>query len=1158
MERTVVTRYEAKVSGVIAGYAKMSAAAKGYAKDVQASAAKHSAELDKVANAAGVTGIAIGALVANSIKRYADFEAEMSKVAAVAGSTAAEQQKLSKAAIQAGQDTVFSASEAAQAQAELAKAGVKTSDILGGALRGSLDLAAAGGLDLAKSAEIAAQSMNIFDKSGQDVGHIADVLTAGANKSAAGVDDLGLALSQGGLVAKQTGLTLEDTVGTLSAFADNALKGSDAGTSLKTMLQRLNPQSDEAATLMDELGLRAYDTQGNFVGMAAYAGKLQAALGDMSAEQRNATLTTIFGSDAVRGASVLMEQGEAGIRSYIAAVNDQGAAQRMAARMTDNLKGDLEQLSGTLESAFINAGSGGSEAIRELVQMVTGLVDKFNELSPSTQSAVVKVAAATAGVLLLSAAAIKAAASVTAMKASIEAAGISGGKLTKSLKAAGAAAAVLGGITIAGSAMQDMWIGLSGANDDATRSLQAYIDGGRDAANVTDQMGYGLSNLADQVNQAMNHGFLNNIGEGLAEITTLGGVFGPTRRDEAEAFFATLDKGLAGLQKSNPEQAVATFQKVAKEMQAQGYTLDQTRELLPQYSAALDTSAVAAQGTAGAVSQLTTANEKTAEVTQENAQAQIDLAKAMVEVRDAALAASNSNIALAQANEDLANTAEKVNGATNKSRSAFDLSKKSGRDAQSALNEYAAAARKAAEDNLAAGDSTSKVGAAMEKSKESFVDAAVKMGLSEGAARKMAAEFGLSRKGVNELKGSLDKLPASKNVKVDVKTYGLSGLQQAQNYLRGVNSKSVTLTVGTVRVGNTRVNAGQFAGGGSVIGPGTGTSDSIDAKLSNGEHVWTADEVQKAGGQSAMYRARAAVKSGALRFANGGAVGPAYFAEGGEVDWSAIEALLGDVTTLDDVVKVRDSYKSRTATAKGSRASLLALRGQLTRMNRDLARARRTKSSTDDRDILEKRRVLLAKVSAAEDRYANALSKSASARKTLASVEKAYAEGKRPILDRAISASSSANRSSKAFLDNVDKLIRMGFRTLALELLDQGGPDAEALAAQAVKSASKAKALQSQLAMSAALSSREDAIRAALTGDSSAAATSLGWYAQMRDIGGTPSAVSVGAPTVTTAPEVHIHGAIDPVGTAKQVERVFQDYTARTGQPIRIVTAAPR
>ena len=332
-------------------------------------------DLGKVAS---VTGVAVAGIGAAALKTSSDFNASMSGVASVANASSAELDQLREAALKAGADTVFSATEAAQAQSELVKAGVSVADVMGGALAGSLDLAAAGQLDLANAATISAQAMNLFGLGGADVSHIADVLAAGANKSAADVGTLGDALRQGGLVAAQTGLSLEDTVGVLSLFADSALVGSDAGTSLKTMLQRLVPQSDEAAEAMKNLGLQFFDAQGAFVGIDEVAGQLQTALGGLSDEQRNAALTTLFGSDAVRAASILMEGGKAKVDEYTAAVNDMGAAQRMASTQTDNLKGDIEEFSGAVETSLIRLGDLGDVAGRQLVQSATAFVDVFN------------------------------------------------------------------------------------------------------------------------------------------------------------------------------------------------------------------------------------------------------------------------------------------------------------------------------------------------------------------------------------------------------------------------------------------------------------------------------------------------------------------------------------------------------------------------------------------------------------------------------------------------------------------------------------------------------------------------------------------------------------------------------------------------------------
>ena len=166
---------------------------------------------------------------------------------------------LREASIEAGKRTVFSATEAAGAVEELAKAGIATADILAGGLNGALDLAAAGGLDVAEAAGIAAIALKQFNLAGDQMPHVADLMAAGAGKAMGSVSDLGMALRQAGQVANMTGLTIEETTAGLSAFASAGLLGSDAGTSFKAMLQRLTPQSAEAQGKMDELGISAYD-----------------------------------------------------------------------------------------------------------------------------------------------------------------------------------------------------------------------------------------------------------------------------------------------------------------------------------------------------------------------------------------------------------------------------------------------------------------------------------------------------------------------------------------------------------------------------------------------------------------------------------------------------------------------------------------------------------------------------------------------------------------------------------------------------------------------------------------------------------------------------------------------------------------------------------
>ena len=460
-DRVVSVRLQAIIGPYSAALAKASRDTKELKQSVGTMAKEGDSGFRTLSGGALIAGAGMAMAFGKMISVSSNFQKEMSGVQAVSGATSDEMKRLSEAAIAAGASTKLAgvtASDAAKAEAELVKAGVSVNDVLGGALMGSLTLAAAGQIDFAKSAEIAAQAMNIFDLKGSQVTHVADVLAAAANKSAADVGQLGDALRQGGLVASQTGLSLEETTGALAAFADNALLGSDAGTSLKTMLQRLTPQSAEAQELMDELGFSAYDAQGNFIGLEGLAGELTDSLGDMTVEQRNSAMATLFGSDAVRAANILYTEGAEGMAEYVAAVNDQGAAARMAAIQNDNLAGDVEALGGAFESAMIENGSKANDTLRFLTQSVTGLVTGFSDLPGIVQTGVVGFAGlATAGLLALGTLGMIAPKIQEARKA-LDQMGSSGEALNRHLGKIGGGLAVIG----AGVAVLSTWQAVMG------------------------------------------------------------------------------------------------------------------------------------------------------------------------------------------------------------------------------------------------------------------------------------------------------------------------------------------------------------------------------------------------------------------------------------------------------------------------------------------------------------------------------------------------------------------------------------------------------------------------------------------------------------------------------------------------------------------------
>jgi TP901 family phage tail tape measure protein len=386
-DRSVSVRLLADVRGFIQGLTRADDRVARFTRSLAQSARDNEDAFNAVGGALTGIGLAAGAGFGAAVAAAANFDQKMSGAAVATSATTAELARLRDAAKQVGADTVFSAGEAAEGITELGKAGLSTADILGGALSGSTDLAAAGQIGLGEAAQYVAVTLKQFGLEGGRATDVADALTAGANLAVGEVGDLGQALAQSGQVSNQFGVSMEETVGTLAAFANAGLLGSDAGTSFKTMLQRLANPSAEAATLMDQLGISTFDAQGEFVGIAGVADQLQGSLSGLTVEQRQAALATIFGSDAVRAASVLYDEGGASIRSWTENVSQSGFAAEQASALLDNLRGDVEALRGSLDTALIGTGEGAQGPLRDTVQTITDLVNAYNDLPGPAQTA---------------------------------------------------------------------------------------------------------------------------------------------------------------------------------------------------------------------------------------------------------------------------------------------------------------------------------------------------------------------------------------------------------------------------------------------------------------------------------------------------------------------------------------------------------------------------------------------------------------------------------------------------------------------------------------------------------------------------------------------------------------------------------------------------
>lgn len=376
----------------------------------------------------------------------ANFDDAMSQVRGALGDASADMDGLRDLALQLGADTVFSATESAQAMVELAKGGLTEAQIKGGALAASMDLAAAGQLNLADAAATTVQMMGSFGLEAGDATRIANALAGAANASSADVSDLTQAMSQCSAQASLAGWSLEDTAAALALFADHGVKGSDAGTSLKTMLQRLAAPTDQAAEAIAAYGLNIRDSNGKMKDISGIADELTGKLGSLSDAERDAALQTIFGSDASRAAAILMQSGSEGLAKYIAATNDATAAETMANAQKGELSWALENMGGAIESASIAFGTALAPAITAVAGVIGNVAEAFASLPAGVQTgiAVVLALVAALGPLLMVIGSV-----VAALPAISEGFAVLGGALAIPLAPAAAVVAAIAAVAAA-------------------------------------------------------------------------------------------------------------------------------------------------------------------------------------------------------------------------------------------------------------------------------------------------------------------------------------------------------------------------------------------------------------------------------------------------------------------------------------------------------------------------------------------------------------------------------------------------------------------------------------------------------------------------------------------------------------------------------------
>ena len=390
-----------------------------------------------------------------SVKMAADFEAQMDRVGAIAGATAEEMDALNSSALKLGADTSKSASEVAVAMEDMAAMGFNAVEIIG-AMPGVISASEASGESLALAAQTVAAALNVWGLEASEASRVADVLAMAANTSAAGIDDMQLAFKYAGAPAAALGIELEEVAAAIGIMTDSGLDGSNAGTALRASLLALNNPAKAQEKIMKQLRFSLTDSSGEAKSLSGIVGDLAKSLEGETEAQKVATLAKLVGTEAVSGFLALIKAGPANIDKMTTALeNSGGASAETAAKMKDNLKGALEELGGTIETAAITIGNKLIPTLRDGAETIQELVEKFSDLSPEAQKNIMVmagVAAAIGPVLVVSGTLISSIGSIIKVA----------GTMSTAIGAAGSAFTVLAGPigwTIGGIALLTAGIG---------------------------------------------------------------------------------------------------------------------------------------------------------------------------------------------------------------------------------------------------------------------------------------------------------------------------------------------------------------------------------------------------------------------------------------------------------------------------------------------------------------------------------------------------------------------------------------------------------------------------------------------------------------------------------------------------------------------------
>ena len=323
-----------------------------------------------------VLGVSIG--LKDTIDTYKDFEAAMSQVKAVSGATGSEFDKLTAKAKEMGATTKFTATQSAEAFNYMAMAGWDSQQMLDG-IEGILNLAAASGEDLGTTGDIVTDALTAFGLKASDAAHFSDVLAQSAASANTNVSMMGESFKYVAPIAGAMKYSVEDTSLALGLMANASVKGSMAGTSLKTALANMAAPTDKMATAMKKYGISLTDSNGNMKTLKGVLDNLRSSLGGLSETEKTAAASTIFGKEAMSGMLAIINATESDYNKLAESINNaDGAASKMSDTMLDNLEGSITLLQSAMDGVKISFGE-------RLSPYVRGIADWLTEQMPEVE-----------------------------------------------------------------------------------------------------------------------------------------------------------------------------------------------------------------------------------------------------------------------------------------------------------------------------------------------------------------------------------------------------------------------------------------------------------------------------------------------------------------------------------------------------------------------------------------------------------------------------------------------------------------------------------------------------------------------------------------------------------------------------------------------------